>query len=387
MLASAVNPGLFVGWGAVDMSEQLVEIAELLGAPVSTTLQGLSAFPGSHPLHAGMGFSAAAIPSATNAFKEVDTLLAVGTRFSEIPTGSFGVNVPDRLIHIDIDPKVSGRNYPAAVSICADANVVVPLLAARLRALDLDNDSRRRRVETQIAFDKSSFRADWYNHAQKSRDRVNPVDFFDELQQQLDDDCIVAVDDGNHTFLTAELLEIRGPRQFISPSDFNCMGYCVPAAIGAKLANPDRQVVGIVGDGAFLMTGLETLTASTERAGIVLFIFNDGELAQISQGQDKPYARKTATILGDVRFEGIAMAVDAKHLTIESDEQLPAFIKEALATATGGRPVIVDVKIDYSKQTRFTQGVTRTVFGRFSLAEKLRFVRRAFWRRMVSPQD
>ena len=104
MLAAARSPGIFVGWGAVDISDVTVKIAELLGAPVATTLQGVSAFPGNHPLHAGMGFSRAAVPAAENAFRNCDCLLAVGTRFGEIPTGSFGCRVPENLIHLDISP-------------------------------------------------------------------------------------------------------------------------------------------------------------------------------------------------------------------------------------------------------------------------------------------
>src|ERR1022692_418328 len=104
MLAAARSPGIFVGWGAAAISDVTVKISELLGAPVATTLQGLSAFPGNHPLHAGMGFSRAAVPAAENAFRDCDCLLAIGTRFGEIPTGSFGCRVPKLLIHLDISP-------------------------------------------------------------------------------------------------------------------------------------------------------------------------------------------------------------------------------------------------------------------------------------------
>jgi acetolactate synthase-1/2/3 large subunit len=383
ILASAKKPGIFVGWGAVDVIPETQQIAELLGAPVSTTLQGMSAFRGDHPLHAGMGFSKAAVPSATKAFEGVDALLAVGTRFAEIPTGSFGCEVPENLIHIDIDPQVINRNYPAAVGIVADSRVAIPRLSARLRAMNLDCETRRQVTERQIAENKTSYRREWYEHARKqSASRVNPALFFDHLRDQLDDNAIVTVDDGNHTFLAAELFESRGPRQFISPTDFNCMGYCVPAAIGAKLSNPDRQVVGIVGDGAFLMTALESLTATTEKAGVVYFVFHDGELAQISQGQEIPYNQKTATILGEIHIEGIATAVGAAYAAIECDDDIDRGIQHALDISSTGRPVIVDVKIDYTKRTRFTEGVVQTVLSRFPLGDRFRFVGRAVWRKL-----
>jgi acetolactate synthase-1/2/3 large subunit len=161
------------------------------------------------------------------------------------------------------------------------------------------------------------------------------------------------------------------------------MGYCVPGAIGAKLVNPKKQVVGIVGDGAFLMTGLEILTATSEGVGVTYFVFSDGELSQISQGQEIPYNRKTCTIVGNVRLEGIAIATGAQYVTIEHNDQLVSKIADALATAKKGQPVVVDVRIDYSKRTRFTQGVVKTVLKRFPLGDKFRFIGRAVIRKVT----
>jgi acetolactate synthase-1/2/3 large subunit len=380
LLADARAPGLFLGWGAVDVAAATREIAELLGAPVATTLQGLSAFPGNHPLHAGMGFSRAAVPAAENAFKSCDCLLAIGTRFGEIPTGSFGCVVPERLIHVDIDKNVFNRNFKAKVAIEGDARVVVPKLLERLKAKNVAKPERRAAVQKQIAEDKQAYKKEWAGHL---NERVNPSLFFDELRRQLRDDALMVVDDGNHTFLAAELYEVRVPRGFVSPTDFNCMGYCVPAAIGAKLTNPKRQVVGIVGDGAFLMTGLEILTATSEGAGVVYFVFYDGELSQISQGQEIPYNRKTCTIVGKVQLDGIATATGAAYVAIETNERIAPGIREALATAEKGQPVVVDVRIDYSKRTRFTQGVVKTVLKRFPLGDKFRFIGRAMVRKVT----
>jgi acetolactate synthase-1/2/3 large subunit len=340
----------------------------------------MSAFPGNHPLHAGMGFSRAAVPAAEHAFQGVDALLAIGTAFGEIPTGSFGCVVPEALVHVDVNPAALNRNFKAEVAIAADARLAVPGLLERLLRRNLDRRERRERVAARIAADKRAYREEWL--ARKT-DRVNPARLFDALRAALPDDAIAVVDDGNHTFLAAELLEVRRPRCFVSPTDFNCMGYCVPGAIGAKLANPGRTVVGIVGDGAFLMTGLEMLTAAVHGAGIAYFVFDDGELSQISQGQQIPYNRKVCTVLGEVRFEGIAAATGAAYVPIENDAAIEAGIREALAAAAGGKPVLVDVRIDYGKRTRFTQGVVKTVLGRFPLRDKLRFVGRALARKVT----
>src|SRR5205085_11449966 len=104
-------------------------------------------------------------------------------------------------------------------------------------------------LRKQIEGDKAAYRESWYRH--DAKDIVNPARFFDELRHQMPDNGIIAIDDGNHTFLTAELMPIHAPKSVILPTDFNCMGYAVPAAIGAKLACPDRTVQAIVGDGAF----------------------------------------------------------------------------------------------------------------------------------------
>ncbi len=174
-------------------------------------------------------------------------------------------------------------------------------------------------------------------------------------------------DDGNHTFLVAELLPIHASRGFFSPTDFNSMGYCIPAVIGAKLARPDRVVVGIVGDGAARMTGLEMATAVAQGAGVVWFVFNDGELAQIAQAQETPYNRKTCTVLPELDFEGLAQASRVGYRTIRGDGDIERVIADALAAAANGQPILVDVHIDYSKRTRFTEGVIRTNLKRFGL--------------------
>ncbi|HEX7288706.1 MAG TPA: thiamine pyrophosphate-binding protein [Candidatus Angelobacter sp.] len=379
LLCAARSPGIFVGWGAVDVSGAVSRIAELLGAPVSTTLQGLSAFPGNHPLHAGMGFSGAAVPAAQNAFAGCDCLLAIGTSFGEIPTGSFSCRVPEDLIHIDISPQAIGRNFPAKIGLAGDARSLVPQLLARLESRATGLSARRRKVEAAIARDKSAYREDWHAHR---TDRVNPALFFEELRRQLADDAITTVDDGNHTFLAAELYEVRAPRTFISPTDFNSMGYAVPAAVGAKLASPDRQVVSIVGDGAFLMTGLEITTAVTHGVGITYFVFDDGELSQISQGQEIPYNRKSCTVLGQFHLQGIAEATGAQYVSIENNGQLASAIRQAL-DAGRTRPVIVDVHVDYSKRTRFTQGVVKAAVKSFPLRDAARFLGRALVRKVT----
>ncbi len=379
LLLAAKRPGLFLGWGARGAAAETAAIAEWLAAPVATTLQGLAAFAADHPLHAGFSFGPAAVPAAKNAFKDCDCLLAVGTRFGEIATGSFGVDVPKDLIHCDINAAVFDRNYPAAVRLAGDARAVLTALLAELQRRP--RPSRGASPAAAIARDKAAYRAEWLAH--DSGGRVNPARFFAELRQQVATDAIAVVDDGNHTYLTAELFPVHAGGRLIVPTDFNAMGYAVPAAIGAKLAQPQAEVFAIVGDGAFMMSCMEIVTAVSHRLGIVYYLFHDGELSQIAQAQEIPYGRKPCTTLGQLRAEGVAVATGAAYLALSSDGDIAAAITEAKRLAATGRPVIVDVAIDYSKRTAFTKGVVKTNFRRFPLAQRLRMVARALTRKLT----
>ncbi|MGJ4939782.1 thiamine pyrophosphate-binding protein [Bradyrhizobium sp. HKCCYLS1011] len=380
LLSTAKRPCIFAGWGARNATAELIKLAEWLQAPVATTLQGLSVFPGNHPLHVGFGFGASAVPAAQNAFKECDCLIGIGTRFAEIATGSYGVTVPDNLIHVDINPGAVGANFPAKVGLVGDAATVLRELLAALEAKGARRATNSA-LREQIANDKAAYRATWYRH--DTAGLVNPARFFDELRRQTPDNGILAIDDGNHTFLTAELMPIHAPKSVILPTDFNCMGYAVPAAIGAKLACPDRSVQAIVGDGAFTMTCMEILTAASNGLGIIYYVFNDGELAQIAQAQAIPYGRKPCTKLGKLNIEGVALATGAAHVPMNDNAAIAGAIAQAKEIASTGRPVIVVVKIDYSKKTAFTLGTVKTNFGRFPLNEKLRFLTRAAVRHVV----
>jgi acetolactate synthase-1/2/3 large subunit len=178
-------------------------------------------------------------------------------------------------------------------------------------------------------------------------------------------------------------MPILGARRYLSPSDFNAMGYCVPAVIGAKLANPQTCVVGVVGDGALRMTGLEMVTASQLGLGVPVFVFSDGELSQIAQAQQIPYNRKTCTVLQALKVKALAEATGAEFVAIDSDADCAAGIRQALHLANQGRPVYVDVRIDYAKRTRFTEGVVKATLKRFAPRDKVRVIGRALLRKVT----
>jgi len=381
LLKGAKHPGIYAGWGSLKATDELKELAEILGAPVSTTLQGLSCFPANHPLHTGVGFGPSSVPAAQKAFSKCDVLIAIGLRFAELATGSYGIKVPENLIHIDINQEVFNKNYSAKICIEGDAKKVLSDLNKSLRNEFFKNAETPGKLKILIHEEKKKYKESWENDSKK--DLVSPGMFFKHLSQKLRDDAQVIVDDGKHTFLTAELLPINIPGGFISPTDFNCMGYCVPATIACKLNHPGKQVIGIVGDGAFQMTGMEMITASTYGLGVVIFVFHDGELGQISQFQKIPLNRKTCTKLGILNVEGVAIATGARYLLMKNNHDIIDVLNTALDYSAENIPVIVDVNIDYTRKTYLTKGVIKTNLSRFPMLERARFIGRALKRHIM----
>ncbi|WP_456463205.1 thiamine pyrophosphate-binding protein [Lutibacter sp.] len=381
LLSEASSPGIYVGWGAANAVKYTEEIAELLGAPVATTLQGKASFPASNKYHTGFGFGPNSVPASQKAFKNCDAMLAVGVRFSEIGTGSFGVKVPKNLIHVDINSEVFDKNYPTKISIEGDAEDVLKLLVEELKNIEITKSSSKSALKEVIKKEKEKYFNEWKE--KQLENKVSPGFFFEALTKYTDDDTYFVVDDGKHTYLAAELLPINKSRHFVSPTDFNCMGFCVPAAIGVKFMNPANKVVGIVGDGGFLMTGMETLTATTYKKGVVYFVFHDGELGQISQFQKIPLKRKVASVIGNVNIKGIADACRATYLNMGNDTEIEEVMQKAFREVAKDIPVIVDVAIDYSKKTFMTKGVVKVNLARFSFKEKIRFIGRAMKRHLL----
>ena len=384
-LLDADHPGILVGWGAVDAQSELIALAEQLGAPVSTTLSGISSFPARHPLHSGMIFGPAAVPSARNAFENCDCLLAIGTSFSQIDTASGSVVPPEKLIHIDSDKQVFNRVYPATQTLCGEPKQILNSLLYKLQAHQ-EQPAQSDELCAAIASDKAAFKKEWLSH--NSKGRVNPAVFFDKLHSAINTDpnqeeSIIITDDGNHCFLAAELMPINNSRGFITASNFNAMGYCVPAVNAAKIVNPNKQVIGIVGDGAMLMSGMEALTAVREKLGTIYCIFNDGQLSRISHSQEITNNQKTCTQLGNVNWGAFADAIECGYFSINNNNEIETALRRALETAAHGQPVFIDVAIDYSRRSNFAQGVEIATLSELSGRDKLRLVSRAIVRKIM----
>jgi acetolactate synthase-1/2/3 large subunit len=235
-------------------------------------------------------------------------------------------------------------------------------------------------MKAQIKSDKEAYFESWAN---TKFNGVNPAVFINALSAEMDADDYVLTDVGNHTFLMAEHFIVKKAGHFIAPSDFNCMGYAVPAALGVKLARPASLVAAVIGDGGFLMTCMEIITATANGAGIMYCVFHDGELAQISQTQKLPYNRKTCTVLPDFSLNGIALATGAAYIEITSDEAILPSLRQARLIAAKGQPVIVDIFVDYARKTAYTKGVIQTNLARFPLNAKIRLIAKGIKRRLT----
>lgn len=375
ILGDAKRPLLYLGLGAAGAGAELVTLAEMLEAPVSTTFQGKGVFPESHPLWLWPGFGDAAPSFARDVAASCDATLAIGCRFAEVATGSYGLTPPGKLIHVDIDPSVPGRNYAADLAVAADAAGFVEALFPKLRSRGRDEALRRRLAAGHTKVDRERL--------SPSEGKVSPHLLLRELQSAFGPETVFTTDSGNGTFLAVEGLRLEKPGRLLAPIDYSCMGYAVPAALGAKLACPGVPVVSLAGDGAFLMTGLELLTAAQNGLGVAVFVLRDRELAQIAQFQSTALGRKTASELPDYDLAGLARSLGVETLALANDAGIPEAVARAREVTGEGRPVLVDTAIDYSRKTYFTRGVVRTNFGRLPWGDRLRFVVRALGRKVL----
>ncbi|MBL0209437.1 MAG: thiamine pyrophosphate-binding protein [Holophagaceae bacterium] len=305
---------------------------------------------------------------------DCDATLAIGCRFGEVATGSYGLNPPSPLLHVDIDPSVPGRNFPADVAVCCDSaqfvRALLPMLPGRAKCDELRNRIHAGRAEAAAEIQSPS------------ETGVSPGRLLKRLQELFGPETIFTTDSGNGTFLAIEGLTLDKPGRLLGPMDYSCMGYSVPAAIGAKLACPEVPVAALAGDGAFLMTGLELLTAASQGVAAAFLVLRDRELAQIAQFQGVAYNRKACSELPDYDLAAIAAGTGVECLQLKTDADIAPVLDRAKAILSEGRPVAIDVAIDYSRKTFFTKGVVRTTLGRLPWMDRIRFVGRAVGRKL-----
>ncbi|UWG48745.1 Acetolactate synthase large subunit thiamine pyrophosphate-requiring enzyme [Halanaeroarchaeum sp. HSR-CO] len=338
-LAAAEKPVILSGGGVIkgDASEEIRTFATEYGIPVVTTMPGLGSFPEDHELALEMG-GMHGTGYANLALTHADVLLGVGTRFDDRLTGDVRTFAPGaEVIHVDIDPAEISKNIHADYPLAGDAATVLQQLTA---AMPSAPDATEWREQTR------QWKAEYPMEYEAPDDRpIKPQFVVEALDEATEDDAIVATGVGQHQMWAAQYWTYREPRTWVSSNGLGTMGYGVPAAIGAKVAAPDQQVVAFEGDGSFLMTGQEISVAVREDLDITVAILNNEYVGMIRQWQDAFYEerRYESEWSWAPDFAKLAEAYGAQGLTAMSYEEAPEVITSAL---NYDGPSVIDFRID-----------------------------------------
>lgn len=362
--------GIYAGLGCMDASPSLTAVAELLQAPVATSVSGKGAIPEGHPLAVGWGYGPQGTRAAESTFKkEVDLVLAVGVRFSENSTANASLPDKPRLIHVDANPNNLGRNIPADVCVHADSRLFLDRLLADGNAVRRPpSPSLWGRIAERKAVDRCS-----YQEVQV-KNGVDPMVFLTSLRQVFGPDAWVFVDVTASVHWAAEAIEVCSPRRFFTPANNQSMGWAVPAAVGAQRMQPNRPVASVVGDGCFLMSGLEASTAAREHLPVKFFVLDDGAYHYMQMLQEPTYRRTTATEIAQLDFQGIARGLRLAYNCIGDNSDIGAGIHRALA-ASG--PVLTRVVIGYDgRDIRWLEALKTSYIDKLSNSQKLRMAGR-----------
>ncbi|MGD9937028.1 MAG: biosynthetic-type acetolactate synthase large subunit [Methanoregulaceae archaeon] len=336
LLAKAERPLLYVGGGVIlsGAEQELLVLAERLGAPVTTTLMGLGAICGDHPLNLGMlGMHGTAY--ANYAVTECDLLVAIGARFDDRVTGRIETFAPNaQVIHIDIDPAEIGKNKPVDVPIVGDVRQVLAQVLERLPQGDRTGPWLKR-VDQWRATHPLTIQDDGLLH---------PQYVVRTLSELLDGEGVIVSEVGQNQMWAAQHFCFKKPRSWITSGGLGTMGYGLPAAMGACFARPGEQVVLIAGDGSLQMNIQEFGTIAQYRIPVKVVVLNNGFLGMVRQWQELFYEHRYAyTELPPVDFVGIARAYGIDGMVVEER----GAVKDALRTAIAHEgPFIVDVHVE-----------------------------------------
>ena len=349
-LLSAGQPLLYVGGGVLkaDAARELRELVDMINAPVVTTLMGRGAFPDSHPAHLGMP-GMHGLWTATTAMQRCDLLVALGARFDDRVTGDLATFAPDAtVVHVDIDPVEIGKNRSADIPIVGDCRTVLRHLTAEVHWLLAAEGGYPARSTAQWWKQLRSWQQDhpprW---RQDSDGRLKPQTALRAIDARLDGSGIVLTGVGQHQMWAAQHLRRDRPRTWITSGGLGTMGFCLPAAIGAKLARPHETVVAIDGDGSFQMTLQELATAREAGAPVLVMVLNNGGLGMVRQWQRLFYDGRFSHVDWDGQLPclvQLAQAYGCVGLRCGSQDELEDVLDEAFAV--DAVPVVVDIHVD-----------------------------------------
>ncbi|HLM58266.1 MAG TPA: biosynthetic-type acetolactate synthase large subunit [Pyrinomonadaceae bacterium] len=344
-ILSAERPVLYTGGGIANSgaSGELLAFAEELNLPVTPTLMGLGGFPSAHPLCLGM-LGMHGTYAANMAVAESDLLVAVGVRFDDRVTGKLATFAPRaRIVHIDIDPANIGKNVAPTLSLAADAREALAALRAEVAA-------RKTEVEAGAAR-----REEWWERLRSwrleqplrydgSAEQIKPQSVIRELHRLTHGEAVVVTDVGQHQMWAAQFYPYSRARQLVTSGGLGTMGFGLPAAVGAQLALPGRQVVAVVGDGGFQMTNQELATAVQYGIPVKILVMNNGYLGMVRQWQemfyDRAYSEVDISVAPD--FVKLAEAYGAAGFRATRPDELSEVLAAGLAHSG---PAVIEVVV------------------------------------------
>jgi len=345
MLLAAKKPVLYVGGGATlsDTSEELGKLAEMIQAPVTTTLMGMACFPKRHPLSLGM-LGMHGTYYANMAVTNSDLLVAIGARFDDRVTGKIATFAPHaKIIHIDIDPTSIKKNVRVDLPIVGDLKNVLAQLTEKLSQCTLEISETVTSSEPwrqQILEWKEQHPMAY----KPSKTVIKPQYVIEKVRELTNEDAIVTTEVGQHQMWTAQFFDFTKPRTFVTSGGLGTMGFGLPSALGAQAAFPERQVIDISGDGSFQMNSQELATLVQYRLPVKIVILNNNFLGMVRQWQqlffDKRYSQTCMEL--PIDFIKLAEAYGATGLRATKPEEVEEVIRKGLETPG---PVIMEFKV------------------------------------------
>lgn len=344
-LLSAKKPVLYIGGGIIssDASQEVLQLAEKLNLPVTSTLMGISAFPSTHKKYLGM-IGMHGVYEANMSMHAADVILAVGVRFDDRTTNSVDKYCPKaKIIHVDVDPTSISKTVTADIPVVGDAKSVLESMLTQLNELNSERD-----LDALV---------DWWKQIEHWRDRqcltykqdgdnIKPQEALEVLYKLTQGDAYVTTDVGQHQMFAALYYPFDKPRHFITSGGLGTMGFGFPAALGVKLAFPDKNVICVTGDGSIQMNIQELSTALQYNLPVLILNLNNRFLGMVKQWQDMIYAeRHSSSYMESLPdFAKIAEAYGHVGIVINKREELEPKLKEALSIKD--RLVFVDVMTD-----------------------------------------
>jgi len=350
-LLQAERPAMLLGNGTLtsNAAEEAKTIAEMLNIPVITTPKAKSAFPSDHPLSLGpFGFASSLLAEKYLA-GGIDILLTVGTGFTELATQAWDKRLLPRkaLLQIDIDPYQIGKNYPVTVGLVGDTKAVLTEMYYEIKRQTKNIHDFKPNMPMGGYMRFKDFSQVYLDEEKMNSDAIplKPQRLMKDLRESLPRDAIVFLDIGSSLTWALHYFPVYYPNTFIYGLGFAPVGYGVGSVIGGKFAAPDKPVVAIVGDGGFLMNGMEVATAVNYNMPVIWVILNDAQLGMVYHGQRMASdAHVVVSKFKRVDFFKIAEGLGAKGIRIDKPGEINRNMMDDIIAS--GKPTVLDVVID-----------------------------------------